>query len=240
MNEGQMTAPAVMWVWRVRIAPATLFLREHRGPAVAVKRKIAWLSPRTLGITMVILSVIHVPIPQVDYHNIRHHDAPGENCALHDHLLRWHPLARFDDDVTLLHWHWFLPLVQPGAHDQLPDDDHPRPGSGPAFHAHIGDGLEAENWQGQPGMTPDSRGRFLGRLSLSVSGPSPAPLCCSLVDPVPSRFSGCTITAADGVRRAHHTFPALELLIPASGYRGGRLARTRAACQGRAPEPSMV
>ena len=48
---------------------------------------------RILFIGVVILSVIHVPLPQADYHNVRHHDGPGEICDHHDHLLRWHPSA---------------------------------------------------------------------------------------------------------------------------------------------------
>jgi hypothetical protein len=169
---------------------------------VAADRQMHWLSPRNLGIAMVILSVVHVPIPQVDYHNIRHHDAPGETCLLHDHLLKWHPLADFDDDVTLLHWHWFVPLVEPGHHHQLPEGDHPRPGSGPAFHAHLGDGLQAEDWRGEPGMQPDSRGRLLERITLSSSAPCPGLLLDQVSDPEPNRLSGCTFGPADGLRAA--------------------------------------
>ena len=69
---------------------------------------------------MLILSVVHVPLPQADYHNIRHHDAPGEICVYHDHLLRWHPSADLDDDVTMLHWHWFVPVVELGDRLGIP------------------------------------------------------------------------------------------------------------------------
>src|SRR5207248_8611311 len=122
------------------------------------------------GIGMLILSAIHIPLPQADYHNIRHHDAPGEICPFHDHLLRWHPAAASDADVALLHWHWFVPLVQPGAYQPGADDDeHRLPGSGPALHAHVGDWPEPD-WTGQPVIRPERRGRFLGHLALSLSG----------------------------------------------------------------------
>jgi hypothetical protein len=100
----------------------------------------------------VILSVIHVPLPQADYHNVRHHDGPGEVCDHHDHLLRWHPTADSNADLTLLHWHWFLPLLEPANSHQRPDDDHHRPGSGPALHAHVGDGLAPDDWRAEPSM----------------------------------------------------------------------------------------
>jgi len=86
---------------------------------------------RGLGVLGLILSLVHTPLPQPDYHNIRHHDAPGELCAYHDHLLRWHPQAKAAEDVAVLHWHWFLPVSeQPEA---LESND------GPAWHAHVAD-----------------------------------------------------------------------------------------------------
>ena len=62
-----------------------------------------------LGIILLILSMVHTPLPQPDFHNIRHHDGQGEVCEHHDHLLRWHPGATVASDVAVLHWHWFLP-----------------------------------------------------------------------------------------------------------------------------------
>src|SRR5437870_4630597 len=86
---------------------------------------------RCLGIGLLILSLGHTPLPQADFHNIRHHDGPGELCRYHDHLLRWHPDAALADDVAVLHWHWVLPAPGwPGAdacgesaglHAQVPD-----------------------------------------------------------------------------------------------------------------------
>src|SRR5436190_2129737 len=92
---------------------------------------------RSLGITLLIFSLVHTPLPQADFHNIRHHDAPGEVCEHHDHLLRWHPGAGSAEDVAILHWHWFLPL--PG------DSASSGGGAGPALHAHVADVL-ATNW----------------------------------------------------------------------------------------------
>ena len=81
---------------------------------------------RDAGIGLLILSLVHVPLPQADYHNIRHHDAPGEICGYHDHLLRWHPSADLNDDVTMLHWHWFVPLVEFGRISTATDEHHRR------------------------------------------------------------------------------------------------------------------
>jgi len=108
-----------------------------------------------LGVSLLIASVVRVPLPQADYHNIRHHDAPGEICPFHDHLLRWHPSAAIDADVTLLHWHWFVPLAES-------DDPNPRDGDdrqGPFLHAHFSD-WPAPDWLDDPVIGSDVRGRF--------------------------------------------------------------------------------
>jgi hypothetical protein len=111
---------------------------------------------RILGIGLLILSLIHTPLPQADFHNIRHHDGPGEVCEHHDHLLRWHPGATSADDVAVLHWHWFLP--QAGNPDPAPV------GAGPAVHAHVADWL-APTWESGPRILPDHSSRLLGRLA---------------------------------------------------------------------------
>jgi hypothetical protein len=116
----------------------------------------------------VILSLIHVPLPQADFHNVRHHDAPGEVCLHHDHLLRWHPSADSDADLSLLHWHWFLPVVEPGDHHQRPDDDHHRPGSGAALHAHVGDGLVPNDWRAEPVIESAGFWRLIDHLGLGT------------------------------------------------------------------------
>src|SRR3954471_23157864 len=96
---------------------------------------------RGLGIMLLILGLVHTPLPQPDFHNIRHHDAPGEVCEHHDHLLLWHPAAGIADDVAVLHWHWFLALAEPS--DASPEH------SGPALHAHVVD-WQATTWDDGP------------------------------------------------------------------------------------------
>jgi hypothetical protein len=147
---------------------------------------------RSLGIGILILSTIHIPLPQADYHNIRHHDAPGEICPYHDHLLRWHPWADSDDDVSMLHWHWFVPLVEPGARQPGDDDGRHGPGSGPALHACLGDWPEPD-WTGSPVIRPDGRGRLLDRLAFAASGAgSGSTSGPSATDsPQPGWFSAC-------------------------------------------------
>lgn len=100
---------------------------------------------RTLGVLLTTLSLVHTPLPQPDFHNIRHHDAPGEVCEFHDHLLRWHPGAGFASDVSVLHWHWFFPSI--------PDTDagSSRTGDGPAIHAHTID-WQAATWDVGPSV----------------------------------------------------------------------------------------
>jgi hypothetical protein len=150
---------------------------------------------------MLILSAIHIPLPQADYHNIRHHDAPGEICPYHDHLLRWHPTAATADNVALLHWHWFVPLVQPGAVQPGGDDEHRAPGSGPALHAHLGD-WPAPDWRSEPVIRPVSRGRFLEQLALGLFGAGSGSISARLaaVDPGPPSVSSNPATEPAGLR----------------------------------------
>jgi hypothetical protein len=122
-----------------------------------------------MGIGLLIVSLIHVPLPQADYHNIRHHDGPGERCLYHDHLVRWHPSAEFDEDVALLHWHWFVPVVELGNPLHRTGDDDQRPGSGPAMHAHVGDSLQPDDWRSEPVLQPEGRGRVCAHLALAQS-----------------------------------------------------------------------
>jgi hypothetical protein len=124
---------------------------------------------RILSIGIVVLSVVHIPLPQADYHNVRHHDGPGEICAHHDHLLRWHPSADTSADLALLHWHWFLPLLEPANPHERSDDDHHRPGSGPALHAHVGDGLVPDEWRGEPVIEPAGSWRLIDQLVIDIS-----------------------------------------------------------------------
>src|SRR5512142_2405349 len=107
---------------------------------------------RRLGIVALILSLVHAPLPEPDFHNIRHHDGPGELCEFHDHLLRWHPSAGVASDVAVLHWHWFLP-VTPG--DGAPADD------GPALHANAPAWLTGAWDDDGPRISSDTTARAL-------------------------------------------------------------------------------
>ena len=125
---------------------------------------------RTLEITLVIFSLVHTPLPEPDFHNIRHHDADGGVCEHHDHLLRWHPGAGFATDVAVLHWHWFLPST-PGT-AALPVD------SGMAMHAHV-PAWQPGLWESGPRLLPDSLSRLAMRPvegplegTLAVPGPT--------------------------------------------------------------------
>jgi hypothetical protein len=107
--------------------------------------------------------LIHIPLPQPDFHNVRHHDDPGEVCIYHDHLLRWHPSASHDVDASILHWHWILPSLDESIDGQGPDDaQHHRSGLGPYLHANIGDGLEPD-WSTASWLSADSLPTSLDR-----------------------------------------------------------------------------
>ncbi len=188
------------------------------------RRRDFWRTARRLGIGVLILSVIHIPLPQADYHNIRHHDAPGEVCGFHDHLLRWHPSADLDDDVTMLHWHWFVPIVEFGDHHQRLDDEHGRPG--PALHAHLGD-WPAPNWQGDPVIRPDSQGRLLHHLALAQSDANRAYIGDELAPPgLPSgRFASRAHDPEGCLRASPGALPTLELLSGFSHCQSPRLFR---------------
>ncbi len=86
---------------------------------------------RSLGIALLILGLVPIPLPQIDFHNIRHHDGAGESCEFHDHLLVWHPDAGLSEDVAVWHCHWLLASLN--STDMEPSGD------GPAAHAHVPD-----------------------------------------------------------------------------------------------------
>jgi hypothetical protein len=131
---------------------------------------------RGLGIMLLIFSLVHTPLPQPDFHNIRHHDGPGEVCEHHDHLLRWHPGAGSADDVAILHWHWFLPT------SARPDTSPLSPG--PALHAHVADGFTSILEDG-PRILPDTAARWAGRLALCALTANCAFALPSETSPVP-------------------------------------------------------
>ncbi len=136
-----------------------------------------------------ILGLVHAPLPQPDFHNIRHHDGPGEVCEHHDHLLRWHPGAGQASDVAVLHWHWFLPTAAPFdlASEQ----------AGPAVHAHIVD-WQASSWEDGPSLSRGPTAPLRG-----ATAPEVAPVLASL------NLSGPAITAIAGLNAARvHAFSA--------------------------------
>lgn len=127
-----------------------------------------------------ILSLAHTPLPQPDFHNIRHHDAPGEICEHHDHLLRWHPSAGAAQDVAKLHWHWFLPTD--AGTDSVP------PEHGPALHAHVADWF-ASSWDDGPRIVPDTHSQPLVRTSFWLQATLPP----DLLDPSDSVLGLCRV-----------------------------------------------
>ena len=106
------------------------------------------IGTRRIGISLLILSLFHVPLPQPDFHNVRHHDAPGELCEYHDHLLRWHPQAADNQDVATFHWHWVFPTSA--------DVDLSGTSDIPALHAHFGDWNVPTLDVGPPVLNPGS------------------------------------------------------------------------------------
>lgn len=114
---------------------------------------------RRLGIILLISGLVPIPLPEPDFHNIRHHDGPGEVCEHHDHLLRWHPGAGSADDVAILHWHWYLPLSE--------EADGSSSGTGPALHAHVVDWL-GSSWEDGPRIVPDDSSGLIGRIASSA------------------------------------------------------------------------
>ena len=86
---------------------------------------------RNLAFSLLILALLPTPWPKVEFHNVRHHDAPGQVCEHHDHLLRWHPNSTSAEDVAVLHWHWAWPSDSPS---QLGHE-----GEGLRLHAHMPD-----------------------------------------------------------------------------------------------------
>jgi hypothetical protein len=114
-------------------------------------KTVSW---QIVGIILLIPGLLHVPLPQADFHIIRHHHGVGEVCPQHDHLLRWHPRADEAEDVAVLHWHWLLPQAL----------DLALSGSAPFLHAHVADSLQPE-WNGdQVVLSSEQRARV-------VSGP---------------------------------------------------------------------
>ena len=83
-----------------------------------------------MAVSLLILALLPAPLPKVEFHNVRHHDDPGQLCEYHDHLLRWHPDATGAADVAVLHWHWAWP-------SQNPSTETGHDGGGLRVHAHL-------------------------------------------------------------------------------------------------------
>jgi hypothetical protein len=100
----------------------------------------------------------------------------------------------------MLHWHWFAPVVEPGAGRPGSPDEPRAPGSGPALHAHLGD-WPAPDWTGPPLVRPEARGRWLDLLALGLIGSSPLNAADRIaeVDPGP-HLSSTSSTGGDGPR----------------------------------------
>jgi len=115
------------------------------------------MTRRIVGMMMLIPGLLHVPLPQADFHVIRHHHGPGQTCPYHEHLLRWHPLAGEAEDVAVFHWHWLLPQ----SLDAVASDPSPR------LHAHVVDTLEPHWDADQAAVSPEDGVRAPGSLDLA-------------------------------------------------------------------------
>lgn len=110
-----------------------------------------------LGIAMLIPGLLRVPLPQADFHVIRHHHGEGEDCPRHNHLLRWHPEAGDSEAEAVLHWHWFLPQCL----DMALSGEHL--GDNPVLHAHNAEDLQCF-WSPSSATLVDARDGGPGRL----------------------------------------------------------------------------
>ncbi|WP_165234628.1 hypothetical protein [Aquisphaera insulae] len=137
---------------------------------------------------MLIPGLFHVPLPEADFHNVRHHDAAGENCPNHEHLLRWHPSAGRAADVSILHWHWFVPSgrgSEPPQTDGLTNDlGHRGFPAGPALHAYLPIDASAPDWGRSLAFTEAPRRLFQG-LATGPDGRLRPILCTIEVPPIP-------------------------------------------------------
>ena len=149
---------------RLRFVPGSFL---ERGPGVNLRPSIQ-TGVRLLWITMLIPGLIRVPLPQADFHNIRHHHGVGEVCPHHDHLLRWHPTASQNADVAVVHWHWIIPRTGETSDNSGSGQDDPGAPPRPLLHAYHLDCLEPD-WTGDPVIGPDHRGRLLQDTSPSRS-----------------------------------------------------------------------
>jgi hypothetical protein len=177
----------------------SLFLK--RGLDVTLRRLLAQPGLRRFGVVLLALGLIRIPLPQADFHNIRHHDGAGEVCPHHDHLLRWHPKANQNDDVAMLHWHWFVPQSQEGDGSPASGDGPNSPTSGHALHAYLADCLEPD-WNSDPVIQPDARGRSIQGTAPGLSLLDPYSISTSLVpaSPPPAAMLASSMPLTAGPR----------------------------------------
>ena len=107
---------------------------------------------RAVTVSLLILVLLPTPWPKVEFHNVRHHDAPGQVCEYHDHLLRWHPDATGAEDVAVLHWHWAWPSRE------VAESGHG--GTGLRLHAYLGQEVLPATDSG-PAIVADAFARLL-------------------------------------------------------------------------------
>lgn len=120
-----------------------------------VRRPLTILA-QWLGIALLIPGLLRAPLPQVDFHVIRHHHGEGEDCPRHNHLLRWHPYAGESEAEAVLHWHWVLPQCPNVALSGEPSEDNP------VLHAHDADDFHCY-WSSSPATLVDVRDGGAGR-----------------------------------------------------------------------------
>ncbi len=148
---------------------------------MTLRRPLAQAGLRRFGVLLLALGLFRVPLPQADFHNVRHHDGKGEVCPHHDHLLRWHPKASQNDDVAMLHWHWFVPQSQDGDRSPAGDDQN-TPAPGHTLHAYLADCLEPD-WNARPAIATETRGRAFPSIATGLSLLAPS---VGLTSPVPA------------------------------------------------------
>lgn len=166
-----------------------------------------WWDPgwklRVGAIAWLIVAIVRPPLPVPDYHQIEHHDGPGQVCEYHEHLLRWHVEARHAPSPTVLHWHWvvFQPL-----RGGVADSDSPLP----VCHGQNVDWL-APTWTESPQITSSRSTLPLARFAApGHDGPSPSSgLLPHRIDPSPPQRAPAAFARA---LRATSSPPSLASL----------------------------
>lgn len=155
------------------------------------------LFSRMLGIILLIPGLLQVPLPEADFHVVRHHHDAGEVCPIHNHLLRWHPQAGEGEAVAVLHWHWLLPkTLDSSALDESS-------AKLPSLHAHDGESPNLHQSAGSL-LIREHRGRDGSRIELASAIDlqlSPAPLVDALTI-APMLRASANVSSRDGLNPA--------------------------------------